>query len=172
MILGSAGSGKSTLAIQLGAKLNIPVVHLDNLFWKPGWVSETEEEMDRKVIEAASKDEWIIDGNYSRTIDFRMNLADTIIYIDFNRYLCLYRVIKRRIKYHGKVRPDLAEGCKEKIDKEFLLWIWNYPKRSRMKTLDKISYHCINDDNKNAYVLISPKAVKKFLQNVDFNNHT
>ena len=139
MILGSSGSGKSSLAIQLGEITDLPVIHLDRLFWNPGWVETEPEEMVKKVAQAAAGEYWIMEGNYTnRAFDFRMERADSIIFIDFNRYICIFRVFKRWIKNHGKTRYDLGEGCPEKIDLPFLKWIWDYPKRSRKNTIEKI----------------------------------
>ncbi|MCL2350910.1 MAG: AAA family ATPase [Firmicutes bacterium] len=160
MILGSAGSGKSTLAAKLGGILGIPVIHLDRLFWNPGWVETPKDEMDRRVIEAASGERWIIDGNYSRTMDFRMERADSIIFIDFGRFFCLCRVFKRRVKNRGKTRYDLGEGCPEKIDWEFFKWVWNYPSRSRKDTLEKIY-----GSGKAVYRLRTRKDVKNLINN-------
>ena len=159
MVLGSAGSGKSTLAIRLGELTGLPVIHLDRLFWNPGWVETPNDEMEQKMIAAASGESWIIDGNYTRAFDYRIERADSIIFIDFSRYFCIYRVLKRRIQNRGKTRYDLAEGCIEKIDWEFLKWIWNYPKRSRKNTLEKIY-----SSGKAVYHLKTRKAVKLFLE--------
>ena len=163
MVLGSSASGKSTLASHLGKLTGIDVVHLDRIFWKPGWVETPGAEMDKLIMEAASCERWIIDGNYSRTIDFRFERADAVIYIDLNRYICIYRAFKRRIKNHGKVRYDIGEGCPEKIDLEFLLWIWNYPKRSRKATLSKISSYFGNNSNA-VRILTSRREVELFFQ--------
>ena len=160
MILGSAGSGKSTLSIKLGEITGIPVVHLDRLFWNPGWVEAPKGEMDKKVIHAASGESWIIDGGYLRTLNFRMERADSIVFIDLNRYLCIYRVLKRWIKNYGKTRADIGEGCPEKIDLPFLKWIWNYPKRSRVETLGKIY-----NSGKPVYHLKTRKDVESFILN-------
>ena len=161
MVLGSAGSGKSTLAIKLGEITGIPVIHLDRLFWNPGWVETPMDEMDKKAIHAALGESWIIDGNYSRTLDFRIERADSIIFIDFNRYICVFRVIKRRIQNHGKTCCDLGEGCPEKIDRAFLKWIWDYPKRSRKGTLEKIY-----GSSKAVYHLRTRKEVKMLINEI------
>jgi adenylate kinase family enzyme len=158
MILGSSGSGKSTLAKQLGEITGLPVIHLDRLFWNPGWVQTPKEEMYEKVAEAASAESWIIDGNYSGAMDLRLERTDTVVYIDFNRFICIFRAIKRRIQNHGKTRDDMGEGCPEKIDWEFLKWIWNFPKRTK-----KILHEKINHCGKNVYHLKSRKAVKQFI---------
>ena len=165
MILGSAGSGKSTLATRLGEITGLPVVHLDRLFWNPGWVATPKDEMTRRVIESASCERWIIDGNYSSTLDFRIERADSIIFIDFNRYLCTYRVVKRRIKNRGNTRYDLGEGCPEKIDWPFLTWIWGYPNHSRKPILDKL-----DGCGKNVYHLRTRNDVKQFIENAKGEN--
>lgn len=95
MILGSAGSGKSTLAKQLNAITGIEVVHLDTLYWKSGWIEASKEEFELEHRKRIQKESWIIDGNYRKTIDERLFLADTVIFIDMPRLLCIFRAIKR-----------------------------------------------------------------------------
>lgn len=133
-VVGCAGAGKSTFSQQLGEVTGLPVIHLDRYFWKPGWV-ETPTERWREVVTAlASEERWIMDGNYGSTLDLRLPLADTIIWFDFPRRICLYRVLKRTAL--NRPRPDLPEGCSERVDKDFLSflsWIWNFNKRSRLE---------------------------------------
>ncbi len=138
LIIGCSGSGKSTLSTQLQPILKLPLIHLDRYFWKPNWEAAQDEEWDQRVAEFAAGEEWIIDGNYSRTLDLRLRRADLIIWLDMPRRVCLYRVIKRWIQYYGRTRPDLNEGCPEKIDWAFLRWIWNYPTRTRSRTIGKL----------------------------------
>ena len=119
MIIGCGGSGKSTLAQQLGQKLGLPVIHLDKLFWTPGWVSIPKEEFDRVHADAVSKEKWIIDGNFDRTIPVRLKRCDTVIYLDFSRFACLMGVLKRVLTTYGKVRPDMGEAVRNG-----LIWIF------------------------------------------------
>lgn len=128
MIIGCGGAGKSTLARQLGEVTGLPVVHLDKLFWKSGWVESSKAEIDEKIRQAAACPRWIMDGNYNRTLEQRLERADTVIYLDFPRMVCLWGVFKRLLTNLGKVRPDMPEGCPEKVDLEFLRWIWNFNK--------------------------------------------
>ncbi len=138
MILGSAGSGKSTIAKRIGEITDIEVIHLDTLFWAPGWIKVPSEEFENRVKNYVEKESWIMDGNYSGVLDMRLDDADTVIFIDVSRVKCLYRVIKRRFKYSGKTRSDLTAGCDEKLDWEFVKWIWNFPKHSKPELLEKI----------------------------------
>ncbi|MGF7050704.1 adenylate kinase family enzyme [Paenibacillus sp. DS2015] len=138
IVLGSAGSGKSTLTQKLSEILKLPVIHLDKYYWKPNWEPTSNEEWDEVVRGFTMKEQWIIDGNYSRTLDIRIQRADLIIYLDMPTSLCIYRVLKRRLMYHKKSRPDMNEECPEKLDWEFFRWVWNYRKRSRMKTINKL----------------------------------
>ncbi|HEX7103411.1 MAG TPA: hypothetical protein VF201_12270, partial [Nitrolancea sp.] len=118
-ILGNSGGGKSTLARQLGAALDLPVIHLDRIFWNPGWVETPHDEFDAKVLELAQADRWVIDGNYSRTLPERIERADLIIWIDVSRVHALWRVAKRAVTQHGRTRPDMGDDCPEHIDLGF-----------------------------------------------------
>ncbi|WP_274362315.1 DNA topology modulation protein [Paenibacillus thermotolerans] len=138
MIIGSGGSGKSTFAAELGNVLQIPVYHLDAYYWKPGWVPTPNDEWDQFLNQLVQEDEWIIDGNYGRTLDIRMKKSDVIIFFDLSPWITTCRVIKRRITYHGKTRPDLHEGCPEKLDWNFIQWVWNFRKTKKPGILEMI----------------------------------
>ena len=159
IIIGSSGGGKSTLARQLGDITGLPVIHLDKEHWNPGWVETPKDIWQEKVKELLKGEQWIIDGNYGGTMKIRAEAADTIIYLDFNRFICLYRVIKRRLQNHGRTRPDMCEGCKEKIDFEFLKWVWTYPKKK-----PKVEKLLAILEGKNIIVLRSKKEVDGFLK--------
>ena len=160
IIIGCGGAGKSTLARQLGEKLNLPVVHLDKLFWKPGWEQISREEFDRLHREALAEERWIIDGNFDRTMAERIRHCDTVIYLDFSRIACLLGVVKRVLTTYGKVRPDMGEGCPERIDFEFLKWVWDFNKNKREK-----NYRLLNEtDGIEKIVLKNRRAVRQFLK--------
>ena len=162
IIIGCGGAGKSTLARKLGEVLDLPVVHLDKLFWKPGWVETTAEEFDALLAQELAKDQWIMDGNFNRTMPERMKRCDTIIYLDFSRFACLMGVLKRIITTYGKVRPDMGEGCPERIDLEFLKWVWNFNKNKR-----ESYYKLLNEaENVETIVLKNRRAVKLFLKSL------
>ena len=159
MIIGCGGSGKSTLARQLGDKLGLPVVHLDRLFWTPGWVSISKEEFDRVHEEAISKEKWIIDGNFGRTIPLRLQRCDTVIYLNFSRFACLMGVLKRVLTTYGKVRPDMGAGCPERIDLDFLKWVWSFNKNERER-----NYRLLREaEHTRVIILKNRRQVRKFL---------
>ncbi|WP_139891455.1 DNA topology modulation protein [Bacillus sp. D386] len=163
MLIGSGGSGKSTLARQLGGKLNINVYHLDSLFWKPKWVGIPKEEQIQVQNELVTKEYLIIDGNYSSTMDIRLNVADTIIFLDIPRTICIYRAFKRMLQYRNKTRPDMGEGCEERFSFEFLKWIWEYPKKQKPKILNRLKQLA---EDKEIIILKSKGEVERFYEKI------
>lgn len=162
MIIGPSGAGKSTLARQLGEVLNLPVIHLDTFFWQPGWVRPLHDEWRTQQEQLLQGDSWIVDGEFTNTLEIRLAAADTIIMLDFPRILCLYRVFKRRFLFAGKTRPDMAQGCPEHIDQEFIWWIvWQYPTIGRRRTMQKIQE--MNSAHK-LIILRTPREVKRFVR--------
>lgn len=123
-IIGYSGAGKSTLAGKLGSYYRCDVLHLDAVHFAPNWVERSEEEMTADVKAFMERESWVIEGNYSGVLyQRRMEEADQIIFLNFNRFSCLWRAYRRYRTYQGKVRPDMAAGCDEKLDWEFVCWI-------------------------------------------------
>ena len=132
VILGNAGSGKSTLAREMGERLHLPVVHLDKLFWGPGWSKPQNEVFRARVSEALSGDRWVCEGNYRQTFDLRLPRADLVVWLNTPRATCLRRVVLRSVL--NRPRPDLPTGCSEKLDAEFLSflrYVWNFDRDTR-----------------------------------------
>lgn len=135
-IVGCSGGGKSTLARALGAALDLPVVHLDALFWRPGWVESDPGPFRAAVDAALAGDRWVSDGNFTSVADISLARADTIVWLDRPIPLCLWRAIGRALSSLGRTRADLAPGCPEKIDFAFYHYIvtWNRAPRLRLQT--------------------------------------
>jgi len=163
IIIGCGGSGKSTLAAKLGENLDLPVFHLDRYFWNPGWVQTPRPEWNAIQEDLIKQQKWIIDGNYGSSLDLRISAADTIIFLDLPTLTCLWNVVKRYLKFRGKSRPDMCEGCPEALDGEFITWILNYRKRKRPQVLSKLNQV---DQAKKIVVLSSFKAIRYFLGSV------
>ena len=126
-IIGPGGAGKSWLARELGRRLGLPVIHLDDLFWKPGWVESDPDEWEALNRQLVQGERWILDGNYGGTMEIRLEAADTIVFLDPPTLLCIWRVLRRRARDEpASARRQLA----------FVAYIWRYrrtrrPARSR-----------------------------------------
>jgi len=138
LVIGSGGAGKTTLARRIAERTGLPLIHLDMLFWHPGWVPTPKDEWHRLTEELVARDAWVMDGNYGSTMARRLDACDTVIFLDMPRLLCLWRVIKRRRQHAGRNRDSLPEGCPETVNLEFLRWIWTYPKRRRGEILRRL----------------------------------
>ncbi|MBL8771444.1 MAG: hypothetical protein JNK30_08690 [Phenylobacterium sp.] len=141
LVIGNSGGGKSTLARRLGAKLGLPVIHLDVLFWKPGWVESDDAEFEARIAAYQQEDAWIADGNFGGSWRLRMPAADTIVWIDQPVWLCLVRAIRRVFQYRDGSRPDMAEGCREKIDLKFYGFILTYNRKVRPRLERALADH-------------------------------
>jgi adenylate kinase family enzyme len=138
LVIGNGGSGKSTFSKKLNKHLNLELIHLDNLFWKPNWKQTPKQEWKEIVKEIIREDKWIMDGNFNSTLDIRIERADTIIFFDMPRHICLWNASKRIIrgKYFKIERDDITKGCNERFDLPFYKWIWNYNKNVRPRYLN------------------------------------
>ncbi len=160
MVIGSGGAGKSTFAVKLGQMLNIEVIHLDSLYWQPGWVKLANDAWDATLAALLAREAWIMDGNYTRTLALRLAACDTVIFLDLARTVCLWRILRRRLRYWHGVRPDMGAGCEERVTLEFARWVWDYPRRVRPKVLALLRAH---EQSKRIIRLSSQAAVEKFL---------
>lgn len=129
LVVGSAGAGKSTLAMALASALELPVIHLDKLWWLPGWRNRSQEEFDRMLDRELAKEAWIMDGNYNRTLKARLARADCVLWLDLPRLVCVFSVLRRIAANRGRTRLDMGEGCPERLDWEFLRWVWDFPRK-------------------------------------------
>jgi len=135
LIVGCSGSGKSTFARNLARVTGLPLIHLDQLFWLPGWLETEASIFTSKIASAIEADEWIIDGNYRKTLPMRLSRAQTVIFLDLSRTKCLWNVFSRTLKSYGRTRPDIPEGCPERFDWKFTKYIWNFPHNHRLNLM-------------------------------------
>ncbi|MEM1056030.1 MAG: DNA topology modulation protein [Bacteroidota bacterium] len=164
LIIGSGGSGKSTLAREIGARTGLPVVHLDRHYWRPGWVEPSKETWEAQVRDLVSEPAWVMDGNYGGTFHLRFPEADTIVFLNRSRWLCLWRVLARRIRFHRQSRPDMAEGCPEHMTLQFLHYVLMYPRTRRPGILARLRNV---EGEKRIAILRSSADVTRFLDGLD-----
>ena len=126
-VMGYSGAGKSTLAKKLGRLYDCPVLYLDRIQFEPGWKERDREEAKRMAEAFLDENQdtgWIIDGNYAKFCqERRLEEADLIVFMDYTRRICLWQAVKRYLEYRDKTRESMAEGCREKIDWDFVKWI-------------------------------------------------
>jgi adenylate kinase family enzyme len=161
IIIGSGGAGKSTLARKLGEVIGIKVHHLDALYWKPGWKMTGKDEWEEIVLKIIKEETWIIDGNFGGTMDIRAQAADTVIFLDYSTTRCLYGIIKRRIMYHGRTRPDMNEGCPEKLDWQFIKWVAEYKRKKAPAIIEKLEQYRL--EGKEIYHFTTPLETEEFI---------
>jgi len=164
LIVGPPGAGKSTLARALGRQLDLPVIHLDQLFWRPGWKRSDWDMFIEHVRAAAAEECWVMDGNYSNTYDLRFPRADTVIHLDVPTRTSLYRILRRMITGHGRVRSDGPEGCPERFDWPFIWWTITFHRLRRPRiiaTLERFR------DSVRVVTLRNSRAVAQFLRELD-----
>jgi adenylate kinase family enzyme len=106
------------------------------------------------------REAWVMDGNYSGTLAQRLEACDTVVFLDMPRVVCVWRVLKRLVTSRRSGRPDMAEGCGDKLNLEFLKWVWNYPERSRPKVLALLEEKAVG---KRVVRLRSDAEVERFL---------
>ncbi len=121
IVLGCAGAGKSTLSRKLRDKTGLPLYHLDLIWHKADKTHITREEFDERLLKILEEDRWIIDGNYSRTLEARLKVCDLAILLDLPMETCLAGVEARR----GKPRPDMP-WIEMEEDPEFTQWIRDF----------------------------------------------
>jgi adenylate kinase family enzyme len=161
LLIGSGGAGKSTLARDIAKRLDLPLIHLDALYWKPGWVETSPDEWRDTVASLLQREAWVMDGNFGGTLDQRLAACDTVIFLDLPPMVCLWRVIKRRMRYRGESRPDMRPGCPERLDVDFVLWIASYRLRRRGAVLKKLAMAA--SEGKQTFVLDCDAAVNAFV---------
>lgn len=139
LLIGSPGAGKSTVARRLSHELGLPLLHLDKVWHATDYSEDARQQFEQTVEDfMTSQDNWLIDGNYANRLPQRLAQADVVIWLDFPRWLCCYRVIKRSLltRLFRAKRPDMAEQFKERFDREyldFLQFVWSFQKTTTPK---------------------------------------
>ena len=160
LIIGNAGSGKSTFAKALAKKTGLPLVHLDQLYWNGHWEHVSREEFDILLQAELEKPQWIIDGNFDRTLPHRLQYCDHVFFFDIPTWLCLWGITKRLLTNYGKTRSDMGGCCPERFDKNKISLYKNVFSFNRQHRKD---YYKLLE-NSNVTVFRSRKQIRDFLK--------
>lgn len=136
LIIGNAGAGKTTFAKALAKKLELPLVHLDRLYWQGNWEHLSREAFDAALQTELEKPRWIIDGNFNRTLSHRLQYCDAVFFFDLPTVTCLGGITRRVLSNYGKTRDDMGGHCVEAFDMQKLSLYRNVLKFNRQHRKD------------------------------------
>lgn len=154
IVIGCPGSGKSTFSRLLNKKTELPLYHLDMLYWNADKTTVEKEFFLKCLSDILEKDEWIIDGNYGSTMELRLSACDTVIFLDYPSEICIEGVRARQ----GKPRSDMPwTECEE--DTEFLEFIKSYNEQQKPKVMTLLGKYC----DKNIVIFKSREESERFL---------
>ncbi len=142
LVMGCSGGGKSTLSLKLAARFGLAYISIDrDILWLPGWVERGKEEQRAIIVAKVRGERWIMDGTNPSTFDVRLPRTDLVIWVRMPRLLCVWGVVSRWIKWMGRTRPEMAPGCIEKVDWEFLRFIWTFEEKFTPRVLAGLAAH-------------------------------
>lgn len=134
-VVGCCGAGKSTFSMALSETNRLPLYHLDRVYLDSGWVMKPVQQAKEEASLIHREASWVIDGNYTSSMEERLAHADAVVFLDYSTPLCFFRVLKRTFKGHGKNRPDVSEGCLERFNIPFLLYVLRFRRNNRPRIL-------------------------------------
>ena len=159
MIIGCPGSGKSTFSRALHKITNIPLFHLDMMYWNSDRTTVEKAVFRKRLSDAIQQNEWIIDGNYGSTIELRLQACDTVIFLDYPLEICLDGIRERR----GKVRSDMPWiENEDEEDAEFIEFIKSYNSQSKPQIMELLKLY----PDKNIFIFNNRKEADEFLANL------
>ena len=141
LVLGPGGAGKSVLSRELASITGLPLVHLDREFWGPDWAKPDQTEWHARLDELMAGEQWIVDGTHIDTIDRRLARADGVVLLDYPRRVAVGGVITRLMRRAGRQRSDLAPGCRNRLDRDYVGWVWTYHRETRPRLSDALDRH-------------------------------
>lgn len=162
-IVGCGGSGKTYLAHQLATLLDLPLVHLDGVYYNQDWNTLEPEEFAARQRELVAAPRWLIEGNYAGTLPIRLDAADTVVFLDLPALTCLLGIVQRRWRYRGGQHND---GVYDRITLDFLKYIWGYRKTMRPRVGQLLAEH----GSGTLITLTSRRAAARFLRTVQMEH--
>lgn len=160
-ILGCGGSGKSYVARELGRLLNLPITHMDAVYFDDQWNPLPLEKFEAAQRELVAAPRWVIDGNYNSTIQVRLEPADTVLFMDLPTHVCLWGIVSRQLR-HGRGQKD-RNGVYNRINRDVLRYVLGYRRKMRPRVLAKIDQHA---SGARVIALTSRRHTRRFLRQV------
>lgn len=142
LVMGCSGGGRSTLSLKIASRFGLDYVSIDrDVLWLQGWVERGKDEQRAVIVSKVQGDRWIMDGTNPSTFDIRLPRTDFVIWVRMPRLLCIWGAVSRWVKWIGRTRPEMALGCKEKIDWEFLRFIWTFEEKFSPRVVAGLAEH-------------------------------
>jgi adenylate kinase family enzyme len=142
LVVGCSGGGKSTLSQKLARHFDLTYISIDrDILWLPGWEQRDRAEQRQRIVERIAAERWVMDGTGPSTFDLRVPRSDVVIWVRMPRLLCIWGVLTRWLKYFGRTRPEMAPGCIEKVDWEFIQFIWTFERKFSPRIVAGLAEH-------------------------------
>lgn len=168
LILGNGGSGKTTAANNISASLGIPLLHLDSIYWENGWKHVNKKKFTMQSKTFMKQDAWVIEGTPMFDIESRVSRANIIIFLDVNRFICIYRVFKRWVSSFT-LRKNDPSGCPTvKFKINTYVWIFKFHNKQRVQICDILKSR--TGASSVVYIIKSHKEIKKIPQIYPYYN--
>jgi adenylate kinase family enzyme len=132
-IIGISGTGKTHFAKKLSDFLKIPITHYDEFVWGKGWKEVDEKIVEKKLLEIIKKERWILEGFIHPASKARLENSDTVIYLDYSGFQAMLGGLQRWWRHRGKTRPEMADGCIEKLEWDYLKVMWKRSERPEIE---------------------------------------
>jgi adenylate kinase family enzyme len=166
-IIGCGGSGKTHLANRLAALLNVPLTHLDGVYYDADWNALPQEQFAAIQRDLVAAPRWLIEGNYAGTLPIRLAAADTVIFLDFSAVTCLAGIVRRRLRYRGGQHAQ--DGVYDRLNWNFVRYICGYRKTMRPRVRQILAEH---GSNARLITLTSRRDADRFVAQLTANATT
>ena len=160
-IIGCGGSGKTHLANQLAALLDLPLTHLDALYYDADWNPRPPDDFARHQQQLVDTPRWLLEGNYAGTLPIRLARADTVVFLDLPAAVCLTGILQRRWRYRGG--QHTRDGVYDRITWNFVRYVWGYRNTMRPRVRDLLAEH---GRHATLITLTSRRQTARFLDHV------
>nr|WP_133706221.1 AAA family ATPase [Rhizobium sp. BK313] len=142
LVIGCSGGGKSTLSQEIAARFGLSYISIDrDVLWLPGWVQRDRPEQRSIIAEKILGERWIMDGTNTSSFDLRLPRTDIVIWVRMPRLLCIWGALSRWLKWIGRTRPEMAPGCNERVEWQFLQFIWTFEEKYTPRIVAALAQH-------------------------------